>query len=81
MLAIADAIRIKLLCKGKDKVAIKSAFEVAVFNFETNSKDFKIRLWKEDVSSELTCSFGWMAISRAKDTLLLHFDDEDLDAV
>lgn len=74
VLAIEGAIKVKALSRGSAKVAIKSALEVVVYNFETRSVDFKVKLWREDTLSEMTCSMGWMAINRRNHSLLIHFD-------
>lgn len=66
-------MRLRTLGEGIDRVAIFAPLEIVVYNFASDSIEFKLKLIKYGVPPEISCSEGWMAISQGNQSLLLNF--------
>jgi hypothetical protein len=68
---VAQAVGFEFFCR--DRILIKSMFELSVYNLREKSIDFKIKLSKYG-EYDLSCSLGKVAIGRHKHSFCLDVD-------
>lgn len=63
---------------GNNLLAVQNISEIIIYNFISNTIDFRINFASSDVY-EMTFSMGLMAIGRYRKSLLYKFDDPSID--